>query len=363
MKTIVFYINKIADGGAERAIVNLATELSERGYTALLVTSFRTEDEYAIGEKVERISLEDEQVIQSSMMRNLSRIKKLRDICKKRKPEILISFMAEPIVRSQIATLGLPIKNVASVRSDPKRVYPGIKGMLLGKILLPLVDGCVFQTRDAQEFFPIRLQKKSRIIYNPVTSEFYEKKRAPVKNKVITCGRLSAVKNHKMLIEAFVKVLEIVPDAQLDIYGIGELRNDLQQIIEQMGLSCKIHLMGNTTNVADTLTKADLFVLSSNQEGLPNALMEAMAVGVPSISTDCPCGGPRELFGDELKDMLVPVGDSMALADKMIELLTNDEQRLRVGRQMIEQAELFRANVIVDQWVEYLEYILNKAPV
>ena len=358
MTTIMFYINKIADGGAERAIVNLATELSENGYNAILVTSFRARDEYEIGKKVERISLEDKQVIQSRVVRNLSRIKKLRDICKTRQPKILISFMAEPIIRAQFATVGLPVKNLASVRSDPKRVYPGFKGILLGKIMLPMVDGCVFQTREAQEWFPKRLQKKSEIIYNPVATVFYKQNRTSIKHKIVTCGRLCEVKNHKMLIDAFMKVLEVVPDAQLEIYGIGELENDLQRLVEKISLVDHIRLMGNATNVADVLAMADLFVLSSNQEGLPNALMEAMAVGVPSISTDCPCGGPKELFGEELKDMLVPVGDVEALADKMIELLSDDEKRLHVGANMRKRAKLFRADVIGEQWVAYIEQLL-----
>lgn len=360
MKTIMLYINKIADGGAERAIVNLATELSEREYKTILVTSFRTKDEYTIGTKVERLSLEDEQIHRSKVTRNLFRIRSLREICKVRQPDVLITFMAEPIVRAQIATIGLDIKNIVSVRSNPERVYPGFKGGILGKILLPMADGCVFQTKEAQEWFPKRLQRKSEIIYNPVAPIFYKKKRTPIRHKIVTCGRLCEVKNHKMLFQAFKKVLESIPDARLEVYGIGELENDLQTLIKNMQLTGVVQLMGNALNIADILAKTDLFVLSSDQEGLPNALMEAMAVGVPSVSTDCPCGGPRELFGQDLCNMLVPVGDADSLAHKMKELLIDDEERLYVGLQMRERAEMFRADMIGEQWNSYIEQILDE---
>lgn len=358
MITLLFYINKIADGGAERAIVNLTTALSEQNYNVILVTSFRTKDEYELGDKVERISLEDEQIQQSRLKKNFSRIKKLRELCMERQPQAVISFMTEPIMRAQIATIGLSVKNIVSVRCNPSMAYFGIKGFILGKVLLPLANGCVFQTREAQEWFPLRLQKKSKIIYNPVTLDFYEKKRETIKHKVVTCGRLSEEKNHEMLIRAFKRVLKEVPDAQLEIYGIGEMENKLQVLIDHMKLSGSVWLRGNIRDVPDILSEADLFVMSSDQEGLPNALMEAMAIGVPSISTDCPCGGPRELFGEELKDMLVPVGDVEALADKMIELLSDDEKRLHVGANMRKRAKMFRADVIGEQWVAYIEQLL-----
>lgn len=360
MKTILLYINKIADGGAERAIVNLATGLSERGYHTILVTSFRAQDEYKLGAKVERLSLEDEQISRSRLARNISRIKKLRAICKEKNPDIMISFMAEPAMRAQIATVGLRVKNIVSVRSDPDRVYVGLKGFLLGKVMLPTADGCVFQTRDAQAWFPRRLRQKSRIIYNPVAKEFYEVERKPVENKIVTCGRLCEVKNHKLLIQAFSEVLRVFPDVQLEIYGIGELEDELQLFITELEIADHARLMGNVMNVPEILSVADLFVLSSDQEGMPNALMEAMAAGVPSIATDCPCGGPRELMGDELKEMLVPVKDVQAMSKKMIELLSDTDRKCEIGTQMKRRARIFCAERVFDAWVDYIQWVSEK---
>ena len=152
MEKIFFYINAIHDGGAERVMVNLAKYFSENRYNTTLVTSFRDTWEYPLAPTVGRLTLEEQEVKQSRLMRNLSRISKLRKICKEEKPDILISFMEEPNFRAILATRGLPVKTLVSVRNDPNKEYAGKLGAFVGKVLLPMADGCVFQTKEAQEW-------------------------------------------------------------------------------------------------------------------------------------------------------------------------------------------------------------------
>ena len=133
MKKIMFYINAIHDGGAERVMINLTKYFSEAGYDTVLVTSFRDKWEYTVPEHVKRLSLENTEIKQSRWRRNLSRIYKLRQLCKKEKPDILVSFMAEPNFRALLATIGLPTKNLVSVRNDPEVEYGGKIGRLIGK--------------------------------------------------------------------------------------------------------------------------------------------------------------------------------------------------------------------------------------
>lgn len=132
----------------------------QAGYRSILVTSFVDEHEYPVPEGVERVSIENEQIIQSRLKRNLSRIKALRALCKKERPAALISFMAEPNFRSILATFGLPTKCIVSVRNDPEKEYAGRLGRLVGKLLLPMADGCVFQTEQARAWFPKRRKRK-----------------------------------------------------------------------------------------------------------------------------------------------------------------------------------------------------------
>lgn len=347
---VYFYINVLGGGGAERVITNLANMLAEDNYDVTMITSYEVEHEYILTRNVRRLSLEDKDSQRSRIIRNLSRIFKLRKICKEEKPDILISFMEEPNFRTILATRGLPVKTLVSVRNDPNKEYAGKIGRFVGKVLLPMADGCVFQTSDAQKWFPERLQKKSRIIYNAVKEEFYQVDRTPVRGEIVTCGRLTEQKNHRLLIDAFAEVQKIYPFATLKIYGEGILREKLQNQIDSLNLNEKVFLMGATNDVAKALKTAELFVLSSDYEGMPNALMEAMAAGVPCISTDCPCGGARELFGKELKKNLVECGNKKQLAEKlMLEFSEN-----RIGTEERKRAALFVPERINAEWKKYV---------
>lgn len=355
MGKILFYINAINGGGAERVMVNLAKYFSENEYETVLVTSFQDTWEYPLGAKVRRLTLENEELKQSRIKRNLSRIKKLRLICKQEKPDVLVSFMEEPNFRAILATRGLPVKTLVSVRNDPNKEYAGKLGWFVGKVLLPMADGCVFQTGDAQKWFPRKLQNKSKIIYNAVKEEFYSVERKPIRGEIVTCGRLTEQKNHKLLINAFAKVQKAYPFAVLKIYGEGTLREELQDQINALNLNEKVFLMGATNNVAKALETADMFVLSSDYEGMPNALMEAMAAGVPCISTDCPCGGPRELFAEELSDKLVQCGNVEELAEKICKALEAAENGMKEKK----RAKAFRPVRVNAMWEEYIMKIVE----
>ena len=354
MPKIYLYINVLGGGGAERVIANLANTLAEDGCETTLITSFPVDKEYSIDKKVRRLLLEDHEFRQSRLKRNVTRISKLRKICKEEKPDIMISFMEEPNFRAILATRGLPVKTLVSVRNDPNKEYAGKLGWFVGKILLPMADGCVFQTSDAQKWFPKRLQKKSRIIYNAVKEEFYQVECTPVRGEIVTCGRLTEQKNHKLLIDAFAEVQKIYPFATLKIYGEGVLREKLQNQIESLNLNEKVFLMGATNDVAKALQTADLFVLSSDYEGMPNALMEAMAAGVPCISTDCPCGGPRELFGEDASDKLVPCNDSAQLAEAICKVLETTKDGMTEKR----HAETFKPDRVNQMWKDYVHDII-----
>lgn len=353
---VYFYINVLGGGGAERVITNLANMLAEDNYDVTMITSYEEEREYILTRNVRRLSLEDRDRQRSRIIRNLSRIFKLRKICKEEKPDILISFMEEPNFRAILATRGLPVKTLVSVRNDPNKEYAGKIGRFVGEVLLPMADGCVFQTSDAQKWFPERLQKKSRIIYNAVKEEFYQVERTPVRGEIVTCGRLTEQKNHRLLIDAFAEVQKIHPYATLKIYGEGALREKLQNQIDSLNLNEKVFLMGATNDVAKVLQTADLFVLSSDYEGMPNALMEAMAAGVPCISTDCPCGGPRELFGEDASDKLVPCNDSAQLAEAICCVFDGAEHNVVEKK----HAEAFRPDRVNTMWEKYIMEICLK---
>lgn len=354
MKKIMFYINAIHHGGAERVICNLATSFSKNGYECFLVTSFRDTWEYGYGECVHRISLFEEKISTNFWDRNIQLVKKLRELIKVEQPDLLVSFMAEPNFRAIIASVGLKNKVMISIRNDPKQEYSSILTKVLAKTLFCRADGIVFQTEDAKKWFPRSVQKKSKIILNQVDEVFYNTKYEGKRKNIVTTGRLVPQKNQELLIRAFASIADKITE-NLFIYGEGILQKDLEHLIEELHMEERIFLPGSITDVAETIKSARLFVLSSDFEGMPNSLMEAMALGIPCVSTDCPCGGPRMLFAQHEAGRLVPCKDVSKLADTIYERVTDGSD----GKIEKELAEVFRTQKIWECWYNYVSSMIN----
>ena len=358
MKTLMFYINSLHKGGAQRVMVQLAERFAAAGYRSILVTSYQEGEEYPVPEGVERISIENEQIKQGRIKSNLRRITALRSLCREHKPEALIAFMAEPNFRAVMAAAGLPVKTIISVRNTPDKEYAGRLFRFVGQHILPMADGCVFQTEDARSWFPAKLQAKSTIIMNQVSRSFFDEPAAAEHKDVYAVGRLNYQKNFPMLIRAFAKL----PDTgdRLIIHGEGEKRPELEALIKELGLEGRVLLPGLSANVASDIKGAKIFVLSSDFEGMPNALLEAMALGLCCISTDCPCGGPRAIIQDGVNGRLIPVGDENALAQALAQLLENDGLRLEMAANARESAKAFSPDGIFEQWQAYVESVISK---
>ena len=356
-KTLMFYINSLHKGGAQRVMVQLAGRFAAEGFRVLLVTSFTGENEYDVPAGVERLSIEREELAQSRIKKNISRIKALRLLIIQYKPDTLISFMAEPNFRAVIAAFGLPVKTIVSVRNDPEKEYAGKLGRFVGKVLVPTADGCVFQTEQAKAWFPERLQRKSAVIMNQVNESFFHAEHSGERRDIVTVGRLSSQKNHAMLIRAFARIADTVPD-DLRIYGEGELENELRGLAASLGLEDRVRFMGLSSQVAEDIKDARLFVLPSDYEGMPNALLEAMALGLPCISTDCPCGGPATVIRSGENGLLVPVGDEQAMSEAMLRLLRDDGFAAQLGRNAGISAQRFLPEAVFTDWKDYIEGII-----
>ena len=356
---IAFYINAIHEGGAERVMVNLASRFANDGDDVILITSFKDTWEYSYSNKVKRYSLEEEEIKRSKIKRNFFRIMELRKVLKLESPDCIVSFMAEPNYRAILATKGLGIKTIISVRNDPNKEYHGKVGHFLAKYLLVYADGCVFQTNQAKEWFPKKLQNKSRIIFNAVSEIFYSVENKPVNKNVVACGRLEPQKNYHLLLNAFAGVSNRIPEAKLLIYGVGSQKDELQQLVEKLDIKEKVSFMGMTDNVDKVLSEASLFVLSSDYEGMPNALMEALTAGVPCISTDCPCGGPQMLIEHEKTGLLVPINDQEQMTLAMEKMLLDDTFARNIGKNAKAASVEYHPNKVMAEWKAYIEDVCN----
>ena len=353
---IMFYINTIRHGGAERVMSNLATMLSEKDNECVLVTSFKGDNEYSLGDRVRRITLFEQKLGCNFLKRNAVLVSSLRKCLRDEKPDLLISFMAEPNFRAILASIGMKNKTLISIRNDPNKEYSNTVTRTLAKTLFRFADGVVFQTEDAKKWFPKAIQKKSQIIFNQVDETFYNTAYDGERRDVVTTGRLVLQKNHKMLIRAFASIADRITD-NLIIYGEGDLRNELEALVSELHMENRVFLPGVTKNVPDTIKSAKLFVLSSDYEGMPNSLMEAMALGLPCISTDCPCGGPRELFGEDLSENLVAVSDEGDLAKKMLDALCAKQEKAQTKTK--ERAQRFLPSRVCEDWNRYIRTVVN----
>lgn len=352
MKLILF-TSILSGGGAERVLCQLANSFSKE-HQVILAAAYPSENEYSICERVKKVYLDS-----STETKNpVRQIAMLRRMIKTEKPDVCISFLPQPNFKLIIASLGLKKKVLISVRNDPAREYAGGLTRLLAKILYSAASGVVFQTKDAQSWFPERIIRKSRVIMNQVDPVFFQRELEDPEYYVAT-GRLNQQKNYPMMFKAFARFLEKHPDQKLFVYGTGVLADELQQLIASLGVQDGIILKGASNSIPDILAKAKVFLLSSDFEGMPNGLLEAVAMGLPCISTDCPCGGPREIIENGVSGMLIKVGDETAMFEALCRIEENDEYRAYIAKKARETAKRYHPDVVYGQWLEYITALVQ----
>lgn len=266
------------------------------------------------------------------------------------RPNIVVSFWIHPLFYAIPLKMILGFKMYHSIRNAPKQGYKRITS-ILRECVLDKSDGIVFQTHDAMQEFP-KYKDKSCVIFNPTYIK-YDDYPLPKKrnNKVVNVGRLVPQKNQILLIEAFNHIHREYPELILEIYGEGYLKEELQNLINSLGANEYIFLRGVTKNILDKIYGARLFVLTSKYEGMPNALIEAMCVGTPVVSSDCPCGGPRELIDDGVNGILFREGNLDELIIAIKYALKKDEKISLKAKKICDSNS---EDEIFNKWVEFI---------
>ncbi len=355
---ILFNISTITGGGAGRVMSCLANQFAEYGDEVGFITSYiETEKgEYYLDSRIKRFSLSDKKA--GTVEKNIAWPLRIGKACREFKPDIVVSFISQANIRFLIGTPRNKFVRVVSVRVDPRREYSTKLSRFLAKTLYKKVDGVVFQTEEARSFFDEKITSHSTILPNQIDERFFNVfPDAPRKN-IVSTGRLSSQKNYKLLIEAFSRVAHLTDD-NLIIYGEGPLRESLEKQIAELGMTDRILLPGATDKVIEKVKNAKAYVLSSNYEGMPNGLIEALAMGVPSICTDCGGGGPRELIEDGVNGLLYPIQDADALAEKLEYALVNPNKMEQMAQVARERAESFRPEKVFMQWREYFSELVE----
>lgn len=342
-KEIVIVTGSMVRGGAEGVIALVANGLAQRGWHVSIVSILFNIWDYELDPAIKCIDISREK--RNQLLDTPRLIFCLRRILKTIKPDAVLSFMVAVNIVTWFSSRGLNIKYIPSERNDPDKGRSNI----IKKLQIQAYsasDSPVFQTTQAKSYFSERIQKKAVIIPNPV-------REMPMAlygttKKIVSVGRLSSQKNHKLLIDAFSSILKIYSDFSLEIYGEGPLRTDLQQYIEEKGLSEFVYLCGKVNDVPNRIRDAYMFILSSDYEGLSNALLEAMAIGLPCVSTNC--AGASDVIKDNENGLIVPVGDIDSLVKAMKYLIENPLIAKDMGFKARSSMSRFNVDSIVDLW-------------
>lgn len=348
-------------GGAERSIVNLANWIADNTDNSVILESVvGNGGAYKISKNVifhghptlcsSSVSLRYKMMIHYKIARNV--VSAIKNV----KPDVVVGFWVHTLFYAIPWIIGRNVKVIYSLRNDPNSSNYGFISKVMRWLVVRYADGIVFQTNQAKKFFSKKVQVKAIVIPNPTYIKKGEFQIPPIRtNRIVNVGRLELQKNQKMLIKAFAKVKKNYPDMYLEIYGDGSLKEELQIFINELGLNESVFLMGSYKDIFYRINDAKLFVLSSDFEGMPNALIEAMSLGIPSISTDCPCGGPDMLIQNGSNGYLVPVGDVDALAEKIISFLSIETfLQEEISKKSMMVLDSLEYGKIMKKWYQYI---------
>lgn len=353
---IAFFVPHLKKGGAERVISILANELSERNHNVhicFISENMDIKSQYFIKDSVNL------SVIRNFKFKSFGGIKSfyksLNNYLVKNDIEVAISFSYVVAAKISLACKKFDIPIVFSERSDPSRKnYNGKKG-IWKYVFFKNISNVVFQTEKAKSFYPEKQQKHSLVILNPVNLDSFPLKFIGERKKeIVSVGRLFEMKRYDVLIDAFTKIANKHTDYVLKIYGEGPLRKILQEQIERSNVKDRIFLMGKCDDIFNAINQASAFVFTSDYEGLPNALIEAMLLGLPCVSTRCSPGGAEELIQHEVNGLLVKCGDSEDVADKIDKILSDKSYAELLGNNATKLKERVDVTKIVNKWESYL---------
>ena len=363
---ITFVTATLTSGGSERVMSIVANKMQERGYEVEIICLNDQIVFYPINEGIKITHVEVEAGTKSLP-------KKLwwfRKYIQKTQPDIVIAFMVSVYTVTLLALMGVDIPVISSVRNDP--AYSNLRKKITRKILLPRSAHVVVQTQQIKQYFSKNIQKKTTVIYNPVNERVFEAPLNPPSmgsydndnpglkikderlNRIISVGRLYPQKDQKTMIEAFAKVSKKHPDWKLVIFGEGPERGALETMIQdpRFKIQDKVSLPGRSENIIDELKKSKIFCLSSVYEGMSNALVEAICVGLPIVTTKV--SGTEELIQDGENGFTVNVGDKDAMAEALTKIIEDDNLQKQFAEKNKAQAVKFETNAIVDQWEEVI---------
>lgn len=355
-KKIIFIIPTLAGGGAERVISIISNYLIEKNYDVSIYLLREKNVSYELKSNIKVKTIIPK--TKKSITKKIETIFSLRKLIKNNSNAIFISFLTNENIYLTLSTLGLKSKIIVSERNDP---YMTINGKIKKNLINFLygIKQCkyvVFQTTGAMQFYNEKVQKKGVIISNPIKENLPEMYTGIRRKEIITFARLEPQKNYPLLIKAFSRFSREHKDYRLGIYGKGIMEEPLKKLVKEEGLIDKVTFYGFCLDIHNKIKDAAMFVLSSDYEGVSNSMLEAMAIGLPCICTDCSPGGARMYIENNKNGILVPVKD----VNKMYEAMNKIALDESFSKILSENAILIKKELNIQSIGMRWEKIINK---
>ena len=356
---VLFVTEDLANGGSERVISVLANGFAEEHESA--VAAIRWDKVvYTLDERVKYYPFLDDKA--GKIKRTIGRFTFLSNAIKDFKPDVVVAFDTIPIVYSSLCCKLKKQRLVVSERADPRK-HLG-KGIITRLYFKAFDDstGVVFQTEDAKQYFNESVQKKSAVIPNPINDEFVvERYQGERTKEIVTACRLTAQKNIRLFIDIVTEVTKKHPEYRGIVYGDGPDLEKLKAYAVEKGAGESIVFAGKVDNIKERIYKSQFYLCTSDYEGISNSMLEAMALGLNVVSTDCPVGGARMAITSGIDGMLFPVGDKDAGVKALNYIIESPDLSQSMGEAATRICERWSSKKITSRWIDYLKTINGKA--
>lgn len=344
---ILFICDTMGSGGAERVISILSNSfIAKEHYVSILMIGRDASDTfYKLNSKINLLYLSKEK------LGFFKKTKLIKETILGDKPDVVISFLSYVCIYTWWALRHTKIPYIVSERNDPNH-RGRLKQRLLNKSFKK-AKGCVFQTEDALNWYSKVSKDKSVIIHNPVSLDYCPDKIPEVKKQILYVGRLNEQKNCSMLIEAFKLFEQKHPGYIFKMYGNGPLESELKKQVAENHLEDKVFIAPSSKTWQKGECGSSMFVLGSKFEGMPNVLAEALSLGIPSVSTDCTIGGPKEL------KRIFPELLVLSKSDSVLDFALAMEEAINISRSISRIPNKLTDEYITHQWLSFIDKIVE----
>lgn len=357
MKKILFIISSMSNGGAEKVISRISACLAEKGYDVNLLTFYKTKGEYNIDERVKRVFLINGNESLFKSLNHLRRVRLLRKKIKSINPDIIFPFLNFVCIYTFFSSFfSKYLKRIVFTDRSNRNILSK-KRIIVNDFCLLFIRRILVQNNGQKLSLPKRYQKKVTIIANPVDEKYfnYSKIFNNNCNKIISIGRLADQKDYPLAINAFNNILKKYSHLTYHIFGKGEDEKKIKALIEELGLQDKVILEGFASNINDIYENADLFLMTSKFEGLPNALAESLSIGIPCISSNCDFG-PCDLIENDDMGILVDEHTVDAFEKAILHMIDNYSLYVSKSNEIREiMKRKYSLDVIINEWIKLIE--------